>query len=175
MKKTMMVLLVIAAVIGATGITSARMGSQDGYYAQQNADSDWANNMYQWMGQHMGRFGGQMMGYGQYGAGYEFCTGEGPGYYLNENTDVVLLTQEKAVQLIEDAVDGTTSEVYQMGLWFVASYEGDDGTTKQARVNMVTGEVYVDFYAYMSENNDFNSGRGGFKGAGNGAGCAVWG
>ncbi|MBW6518709.1 MAG: PepSY domain-containing protein [ANME-2 cluster archaeon] len=159
MRRKLMILFVIAALVGATGIASARMGGQGGYYAQQNGDNDWANQMYQWMGQHMGRWGGHMMGYGQYA-----------------DSDAVLVTQEEAVQLIEDAVDGTlTSEMYQMGRWFVASYEDDDGVTKQARVDMFTGEVYDDFYAYMSENADFNNGRGGFRGAGNGAGCAMWG
>lgn len=171
-----MILLVIAAVVGATGIASARPGGMGGYYAQQNGDSDWADQMYQWMGQHMGRWGGQMMGYGQYGAGNEFCTGDGPGYCLDESADVVLLTQEEAVQLIEDAVDTTiTSQVYLMGRWFVASYEDVDGITKQARVDTVTGEVYPDFYAYMSENTNLNGGRGGYRGAGNGAGCGMWG
>ena len=167
MKKTMMVLLVIAAVVSATGIASARMGGMGGmggYYTQQNGDSDWYNQMYQWMGQHMGGWGGQMMGYGQYGAAGGFCSGSGAGYYQDADTATELITIEEATQLIEDAVGSTvTSEVYQMGRWYVAFYEDVDGKTKQARVDIFTGEVYEDFYEYMSEyaQSNYNSGFGG--------------
>jgi hypothetical protein len=146
-----MLLLVIITVVGATGIASARPGGMGGYYAQQNGDSDWASQMYYWMGQHMGRWGGHMMGYSQYGAEGSFCSGFGTGYYQSEDPNDVQVTQEEAVRLIEDAVDGTvTSDVYQMGRWFVAFYEDVDGKTRQARVDIFTGEVYEDFYEYIS-------------------------
>lgn len=152
MRKTVLVLLIAAIVVGLTGIASARMGGYGGYYAQQSADGDWFDQMYQWMGQHMGRWGGPMMGYGQYGAAGGFCSGYGAGYYQGTDTVTEPVTTEEAEQLIEDAVEGTvTSEIYQMGRWYVAFYEDTDGKTRQARVDIFSGEVYPDFYEYMSE------------------------
>ncbi|MCL7413590.1 MAG: hypothetical protein M8353_08250 [ANME-2 cluster archaeon] len=159
MRRKLLILFVIAAVVGATGIASARIGGMGGYYA--NGDNDWANQMYQWMGQHMGRWGGHMMGYGQPGAEDGFCQGIGNGNYESDNPNTVVVTQDEAVKLIESAVNGTiTSDVYQMGRWFVAFYEGADGKTRQARVDIFTGEVYEDFFEDMSGFSRSNSNNG---------------
>lgn len=147
-----MVLLVMAGLIAATGIASARVG---GYYTQQ--DSSWFDRMNQWMGQHMGQFG-HMMGYGN---GGEFCPGA--GYY--QNTQNGFMTLENATEILEEEIDGTfTSDVSQMGRWYVVFYEDKDGTAKQARLDIFTGDVYTDFYGYMSENDIYN-GRG-YRGMG---------
>ncbi len=147
MRKTILVLLIAAAVVGAIGIASARMG---GYYGQQSGDGNWFDQMNQWMGQHMG-WGGPMMGYGQYDAAGDFHPGFGTGYYQGTNTATDPVTIEEATELIEDAVGTVTSEVYQMGHWYVAFYEDADGETKQIKVDIFSGEVYLDFYEYMPE------------------------
>jgi hypothetical protein len=161
MKRTAIVVLVVAGLIASTGIASARMG---GYYGQQ--DSTWFDQAYQWMGQHMGRYG-HMMGYGnivEYGNAGEFCPGSGAGYY--QDTEIESMTLEEATELLEEEIDGTlSSDVYQMGRWYVVFYEDDDEKTKQARIDMFTGEVYTDFYEYMSENSDVYNGRG-YRGIG---------
>jgi len=156
MKKTGIVLLVVVGLIATTGIVSARMG---GYYGQQ--DSDWFDQMYQWMGEHMGRFG-HMMGYEntmEYGNAGEFCPGSGAGYY--QDTEIEPMTLENATEILEEEIVGTfTSDVYQMGRWYVVFYEDAPEKTKQARVDMFTGEVYTDFYEYMSENSGVYNDRG---------------
>lgn len=155
-----MVLLLAAALVAATGIASARMG---GYYSQQAAEDNWFNQMYSWMGQHMGRLG-HMMGYGQYDNAGWACPGFGAGYY--QDAEAELITLEEATELLEEEVDGTlTSEVYQMGRWYVVFYEDGDKKRKQARLDMFTGTVYMDFYEYMSENTGMFNGRG-YRGMG---------
>jgi hypothetical protein len=146
MRTTIIVLLIAAAVVGAIGIAGAQIG---GYYAQPD-DGKKLGHVYQWMGQHMGSWGGSMMGYGQYGAADGICPGFGSGYYQRTDIATEPITIEEATQLIETAVDTTiTSEVYQIGHWYVALYEDTDGKTRQARVDIFSGDVYLDFYGYM--------------------------
>jgi hypothetical protein len=150
MKRTAIVVLVVAVLIATTGIASARMG---GYYGQH--DSNWFDQMSQWMGQHMGGFG-HMMRYGNTG---EFCSGYGAGY--SQDTEIEPITLENATELLEKEIDGTlTSDVYQMGCWYVVFYEDVDEKIKQARLDMFTGDVYTDFYEHMSENSDVYNSRG---------------
>ncbi|MBE0524123.1 MAG: PepSY domain-containing protein [Methanosarcinales archaeon] len=157
MKKTTIVLIVVAGLIATTGIASARMG---GYYGQQVDDGNSFNQMYRWMGQHMGGYG-YMIGYGNANGN---CPGFGAGYAQYDETE--LITPEEATKILEKEVDGTlTSDIYLMGRWGVVSYEDTDGYTKQARVDMFTGEVYTDIYAYMSENSGVYNGRG-YRGMG---------
>jgi predicted Zn-dependent protease len=160
MKKTGIVLLVVVGLIATTGISSARMG---GYYGQQADDGNWYNQMYRWMGEHMGGFG-NMMGYGQNSGAEGFCPGFGAENAQYAETEPITL--EEANELMETKVDGIlTSDVYQMGRWYVVFYEDAEEKTKQARVDMFTGEVYTDFYEYMSENSGVYNDRG-FRGRG---------
>ena len=157
MKKTGIVLLVVVGLIATTGIASARIG---GYNNQQADDGNWYGQMYRWMGQHMDGFG-NMMGYGNANGG---CTGFGTENAQYAETEPI--TIEDATLLLEEEVTGTlTSEVYQMGRWYVVFYEDAEEKTKQARVDMFTGEVYTDFYEYMSENSGVYNDRG-FRGRG---------
>lgn len=144
MRKAMIILMAAVTVFGTAAAAAAHMG---GYYNQQ-ADDGWFDQMYRWMDQHMGgRFGG-MMGYGT-GA---YCPGMGPGYFQQNNTDEAI-TQEEATTLLEEAVDGSfTSDVFRMGRWYAVFYEDSVGNTKQARVDIFTGQVYTDFERYMYEN-----------------------
>ena len=152
MKKTAIVLLVVAGLIATIGIASARMG---GYYSQQADNANSFNQMYRWMGQHMGGYG-YMIGYGNVNGD---CPGFGAGYARYAETE--LITLEEATQLLETEVDGTlTSDVYVMGRWYVVFYEDAEEKTKQARLDMFTGEVYTDFYENMYENSDVYNGRG---------------
>jgi hypothetical protein len=158
MKRTAIVVLVVAGLIATTGIASARM---DGYSSQQAEDGNWFNQMYRGMGQHVGGFG-NMMGYGNANGN---CPGFGAGYAQYAETEPITL--EEATQLLETEVNGIlTSDVYQMGRWYVVFYEDAEEKTKQARVDMFTGEVYTDFYEYMSENSGVYNDCG-YRGRGN--------
>ena len=160
MKKTGIVLLVVVGLIATTGIASARIG---GYNNQQADDGNWFNQMYRYMGQQMGGFG-NMMGYGQNSGAEGFCPGFGAENAQYAETEPITL--KEANELMENEVDGNlTSEVYQMGRYYVVSYEDAEEKTKQARVDMFTGVVYTDFYQYMSENSGVYNDRG-FRGRG---------
>lgn len=100
-----------------------------------------------------------------YGNGFGYRQGCGarymdPGYcagnlsscpYLNNETvELKVKTSDEALEIAKAEINDNLSEddelskedIYQMGRWWVVSYENKDGVLNQARIDAVTGEVF---------------------------------
>jgi len=145
MKKTLVVLLLSALVIGTFGAAAVSAAANN---AQTN--NGFFGPMKTWAARG-GGYGGQgySPGYGPgYGPGY--CTGYasyGPYAGTGEAVELEVETLEDALAIAREEIDSgaTENDIYQMGRWWVVYYEDEDDVYRQARIDAFTGEVFDDF------------------------------
>lgn len=141
MKKTMVVLLLSALVIGTFGA-----GAVSAAVNNTQTNNGFFGPMKMWAARN-GGYGGQ--GYGP-GYGPEYCTGYGsygPYAGTGEPVELEVETVDEAFEIAKDEIDAGVSkdDIYQMGRWWVVYYEDEDGAYKQARIDAVTGDVFTDY------------------------------
>lgn len=69
--------------------------------------------------------------------------------YFNSTGTVELKvgTIDEALEIARAEIDDNISEedIYQIGRWWIVSYEDENGTSSQARIDAVTGEVFTGY------------------------------
>ena len=67
-------------------------------------------------------------------------------YYNSSNTvEFKVKTVDDALDIARKEIDSSVSkeDIYQVGCWWIVSYKDKDGTSSQARIYAVTGEVFT--------------------------------
>jgi hypothetical protein len=86
------------------------------------------------------------------------CPGYCPGYSKGNNSYCPCISSNQSIELkVKNAdeayetarskIDGNVSKdnIYQMGRWWVVPYQDKNGTSSQARIDAVTGEIFTGY------------------------------
>ncbi len=94
-----------------------------------------------------------------------YCAGNFSSCPYFDSTGTVELkvgTIDKALETARAKIDDKVSEkdIYQMGRWWIVSYQNDDGVSSQARIDAATGEVFTGYSVSSGSQAGRMCGRG---------------
>ena len=137
MKKTIVAILLGVLLIGTFGaaVVSAVASNNAGV---NNAGANYGNGF-----GLMNRLGARYTNSGCCGGNFSYC----PYFNASKTTEFKVKTVDDAFEIAKKEIDNSVSkeDIYQLGRWWIVSYKDENGTSSQARIDTVTGEVFTGY------------------------------
>jgi hypothetical protein len=138
-KKTIIAILLGVLLIGTFGaaVVSAVASNNAG---ANNAGANYGNSF-----GFMNRLGTRHTNSGCCGGNVSYC----PYFSASKTAEFKVKTVDDAFEIAKKEIDNSVSkeDIYQMGRWWIVSYQDKNGTSSQARIDAVTGEVFTGYSA----------------------------
>lgn len=130
MKKTVVAIILGILLIGAFGAAAVNAVASD------DAKANYGHGF-----GHMHRWAARYTGSENRAGNFTSC----PYFNSAGNVELKVGTIDEALKIARAEIDNGVSQedIYQMGRWWIVSYEDDDGVSSQARIDAVTGEVFT--------------------------------
>ena len=89
----------------------------------------------------MNRLGAKYTNSGCCGGNFSNC----PYFNASNATEFKVKTVDNALEIAKKEIDTDVSkeDIYQVGRWWIVSYKDKNGTSSQARIDAVTGQVFT--------------------------------
>ncbi|MDQ1254404.1 MAG: hypothetical protein QG646_3645 [Euryarchaeota archaeon] len=132
MKKTIIPILLGILLIGAFGAAAVSAAASDGA-GINNGNS--AGPMHRWAARNTDS--------GCCGGNFSNC----PYFNASTTSEFKVKTIDDAYEIARKEIDSSVSKenINQVGRWWIISYKDKNGTSSQARINAVTGQVFTGY------------------------------
>lgn len=129
MKKTVIAILLGILLIGTFGAAAVSAATSNG--AGVN-NGNGAGPMHRWAARNTDS--------GCCGGNYSNC----PCFNVSTTSEFKVKTVDDAYEIARKEIDSSVSKenIYQLGRWWIISFKDKNGTSSQARIDAVTGQVF---------------------------------